>query len=87
MEKTTKQYIEEFLAKGGKITKCEPGPMPQRKVTMNSTSAGPAKIMSLQEGDLYYGEKITRAKKRKTVDLTDINMDIIPDELRKKLGI
>ncbi|NVM33983.1 MAG: hypothetical protein HWN81_00205 [Candidatus Lokiarchaeota archaeon] len=86
MPKTTKKLIEEFLEKGGKITKCPPQEAPKSKHEYKPNNAGPATIMTLSEGELFYGEPAKRRKK-KELDLSKINLDEIPEELRKKLGL
>jgi len=87
MAKTTKELIEEYLANGGKIKKCPPGPKPEEEETYKSSSNGPVKLMTLSEGELFYGEKSKRTKKKKELDLSKIDLDQLPKELREKLGI
>ena len=86
MKKTNEQLIEEYLAKGGKITKLPPQESPETQAVYKPSSSGPAKIMSLSEGELFYGET-SRRKKVKELDLSKVDLDEIPEELKKKLGI
>lgn len=82
----TEKLLQDFLAKGGKITKC-PAAEPAKPQVIKSTNPGPVQLMTLQEGDLFYGEKSQRTKKVKEPDLTNINLGDIPEEVRKALGI
>lgn len=84
MKKT--ETLNEYLARGGTITKIDGINTAKPQIT-KSVNPGPAVILSLQEGDLFYGEKSTRAKKEKTPDLSGIDLSNIPEELRKTLGI
>jgi hypothetical protein len=79
--------VEEFLAQGGTITKCPVVEIAEKMQNVRSMTTGPAKLMSLEEGELMYGEKTTRKKKEKALDLSGIDMENIPEELRKTLGI
>ena len=84
MSKDTKKKVEEYLAKGGKITKCPSEPTPEKEITMKPNHSGLANIMTLLEGALYYGEHARKKKKR---DLSKIDLSTIPENLKKKLGI
>ena len=79
--------VAEFLAAGGTITKCPVVTIAEDMQNVRSMATGPAKLMSLEEGEVIYGEKTTRKKKEKIVDLSGINVEDIPEALRKTLGI
>lgn len=79
--------VEEFLAAGGTITKCPVVALAEDMQNVRSMATGPAKLMTLEEGADAFGEKSTRKKKEKTVDLSGINVEDIPEALRKTLGI
>ena len=79
--------VEEFLAAGGVITKCPVVQIAEEIQNVRSMATGPAKLMTLEEGADMYGEKSTRTKKEKAVDLSGINVEDIPEALRKTLGI
>ena len=79
--------VQEFLASGGTITKCPVVKLAEDIQNVRSMATGPAKLMSLEEGEVMYGEKTTRKKKEKAVDLSGIEIANIPEELRKSLGI
>lgn len=79
--------VEEFLAMGKIITKCPVVQVAEEIQNVRSMATGPAKLMSLEEGGVLYGEKTTRKKKEKAVDLAGIDVESIPEELRKSLGI
>jgi hypothetical protein len=76
------ETVAEFLARGGKITKCNPQEVAAKIETIRSaTAGGPAVFLTYGEADLFYGEKKgTKPKKPKpTIDLS-----ALPEELRKK---
>jgi len=88
MSKKT-ESIQEFLARGGKITLC-PTNIPEKKdkVNVRSTTAGPAVILSYEDADYYYGEKKEKpAKPQKASKAPSINLDSLPEDFRKKLGL
>ena len=78
------ETVEEFLSRGGTITKC-PTPEYSKREQVNPTPNSVATILSLAEADLMYGE----AKKRKTPSAPakskfKIDMKMLPEELRAK---
>ncbi len=82
---TKKETIEEFLQRGGTITKCEPAPLPD-EVTANRASPAPAAnstMMSLAEGALYYAESRAKPKERKKKEDPVINFAALPASLLK----
>ena len=83
--KTDKELIEEFFAKGGKIEKIENIEY-IAKNTIGSTSKKTPILMTLPEGEEKFGEKQDRIKKEKEPDYSDINMDLIPENLRMLLN-
>jgi len=86
MNKSTEQLIEEFLAKGGEIEKLDPiEPIWKNKV--NSTAKKIPNIMTLPEGEFMFGRKQVKKKKVKKPDYSNINMDLIPDRLKKLLKV
>ena len=79
-----RETFEEYLARGGKITKIPTKEAPDQRESVKSTAPpGPVVIMSLAQADLYYGErkvsKKTKVKVKPTIDLS-----ALPPELRKK---
>lgn len=87
------ETLEEFLARGGKITVVPPVVRLDKEGTVKSTVSGPAVILSYSEADQLYGEKTTRKKTVKVINVEKITndpkikMSLIPEELRKKLGL
>ena len=82
------ETIQEFLARGGKITLCPEGIKDTReKVNVKSTTVGPAILMTLEEADHYYGEKRKSNKPIKEQNKPNLNLDCLPEEFRKKLGL
>jgi hypothetical protein len=80
MKKT--ETIQEFLARGGKITRVPAIELTYKTESIKSTTAGgPAVFLSLAEADLMYGEQ--KIKKAKKVSVS-IDISVLPEELRKK---
>ena len=78
------ETIEEFLARGGVITKCPPpAPPPEEGNRVNPTPTTGATMMSLAEGALYYAE--SKAKKERKVPEKAINFSVLPANLLKYL--
>lgn len=82
MAKTTQELIEEFLANGGEIEKLDPVEVEDKK-TIGSTVKKAPEIMTLAEGELMFGEKSKRRKKKKVPDYSGIDMSLIPEHLHK----
>lgn len=76
-----KETIEEYLARGGEITKVpEHKPEePKKEITCRSTSKTPHKPMHITEGAVYWGEDRKR-KTTKTKKFTG-DVDALPSEL------
>jgi hypothetical protein len=77
------ETLEEFLARGGvikKVATSEKAP----EVNIKSMAVGPAVLLTLEEGELFYGEK-KASKVPKTLKEPKINFDDLPEPLRKKL--
>lgn len=77
-----KETIEEFLQRGGKITKLPPQKPPSEEaqtVFQTSPSGG---LMSLSDGGLFYAEK-KKHKKRKKEKPISINLAALPPSLLK----
>lgn len=80
-----RETLEEYLARGGKITKVEPAPLPEEEhnnkaiATANSSSL----MMSLGEGALYYSESRAKPKERKKKVDDIINFAALPAHLLK----
>lgn len=82
---TTKESIEQFLAKGGTITKCPPAEDKSTKEHVRSTvSAAPSPApMSLEDFGLIYGEP-KKQRKRSVSSKHTVDMSALPDFLKKK---
>lgn len=85
MKKTTEELLEEFLANGGKIQKIPAVPYEQDH-KIGSTSKKIPEIKTLAEGELLYGEKKKVKRKKKEPDYSGINMDLIPEHIKKLLN-
>ena len=86
MSKSTEELIEEFLANGGEIEKLEPV-VPEYKNRVGSTANKVPTLMTLPEGELMFGRKQVKKKKVKVPDYSHINMDLIPEHLKKLLKV
>lgn len=80
-----KETIEEFLARGGQITKCASAPLPDEEEDnrTNPTSATSSTMMTLAEGALYYAESRAKPKERKKIEDKLINFAALPANLLK----
>lgn len=85
MKKTTEQLLEEFLANGGEIQKIPAVPYEENH-RVGSTSKKVPELKTLAEGEVLYGEKKKVRKKKKDPDYSGINMDLIPDHIKKLLN-
>jgi len=84
MSKTKTESLQEFMARGGKITKVDYHDPIVNKQKTNPAPNGPAIILSLAEADLFYGE--ARAKKKVTKPKSSLKIDVnmLPESLRVK---
>ena len=80
------ETVAEFLARGGVITKCEPGPS---KVEDKVHLAGAAKptIISMEDAAVLYGEKNAQkeGKVKKAKPKAKVDLSLLPESLRLKL--
>ncbi len=74
------ETIQEFLARGGVITRLPSHEEVKKKDVVRKSAAGPANLMTYDEADLYYGE----SKPRKAKKTPDIDLSALPEVLRKK---
>lgn len=77
--------MKEFLAKGGKIQKLPTEPF-EKDHKIGSTTKNVPQLKTLAEGELLYGKKKKVTKKVKEPDYTGINMDLIPDHIKKLIN-
>ena len=81
--KSNEELIEEFLKNGGEVQKLETIE-PKSKTNVGSVSKKTQQLMTLSEGEELFGEKKPeREVKEKEVDYSGINIDLIPEHLRK----
>jgi hypothetical protein len=81
--KNKKETVEQFLTRGGKITRFPtetPFKIPES--IKPTPASGPAVLMTLEEADLFYGEHKQRKAKKKAKPTIDV--DALPPEIRKK---
>jgi hypothetical protein len=80
-----RETVEEFLARGGQVTKCPPVLTPEEEITnrVTSTVGTSATMMSLAEGALFYSESRAKPKERKKKVEKTINFSALPASLLK----
>jgi hypothetical protein len=77
------ETVEEYLARGGTITKIPTGSSRIKEESLKHQVNGPVTILSLEDADLFYGEaKPSKAKKQKPSLKIDLNA--LPESLRNK---
>lgn len=81
-----RETVEEFLARGGQITKCPTPDALSNELTAKSTTKKPVVLLSWAEADLMYGEKKVSTAAPKRIQ-TRIDLSLIPDDLKKELGL
>jgi hypothetical protein len=85
------ETIEEFIARGGKVTKLPEQIRVNKVETLHSTSKGPVIILSYDEADLLYGDKEKAAKKiankKKNINyaVPKIDINALPENIRKRI--
>ncbi len=84
-QKTTEEMLEEFFAKGGKVEKIPTVPQETHN-KVNSTTKKIPELKTLVEGGFLYGEKKKSKKKKKVPDYSSINMDLIPENIKKLIN-
>lgn len=84
-EKTTEQLLKEFLAKGGRIRKIPAEPFDNEQ-KVSSTAKTVPELKTLAEGELLYGVKKKVKTKTKKPDYSGIDMDLIPDNIKKLIN-
>lgn len=79
-----RETVEEFLARGGTITKLPAQQVPEEEAKVTSTKSGGAQMLSLSDGGLYYAEgKAKKAPKKKPFN--SIDFSALPPHLLKFL--
>lgn len=84
-KKFKKETIDEFLARGGVISKLPAVPLDKNSDPIKATSAsGPVVILSMEEADLYYGEARKGSVPKKAKSSAKIDINALPESLRIK---
>jgi len=84
MQKSNEELIKEFLDKGGKI-EVVPTAENNSSSIVGRLTKQVVSLFSLEEADLLFGEKVERQNKAKRIDINNINLELIPDHLKKIL--
>lgn len=83
MEKINKvETLQEFLARGGTIKKCDPAERTKEQ-DVKSMAVGPATLLTLEEGELFYGEK-KKSKATKVLKQPTVDFNVLPEGLKEK---
>ncbi len=77
-----KETIEEFLARGGKVTVVPPKEREEQNHVLSPNGNGIPNLLTLEEGDLFFGEVKVRKPKEEVKPKIDFNA--LPEALRKK---
>lgn len=77
-----RESVEEFLARGGQITKCPPAETAETEQVTMPTPNGGSTMMTLSQGSLYYSETKGKKEKKKKPAKT-INFAALPPSLMK----
>jgi len=81
-EWTKEETIDEFLARGGKITVIPPkSEEPEDGVIIKPNYAGPPTLFSLDEAQHFFGKKKVVKKQVKKPDFSKIDKDKLPKAL------
>lgn len=77
----SRETVEEYLARGGKVERCRPAGFPKRSQTMR------IKAGSDSRGEIY-AVKPERQIRRKSQEITmeDIDLSALPEDLLDKLA-
>lgn len=79
------ETVQEFLARGGSISKVPMAAKECEEEVIRKTSNGaPAVLLTLEEADLYYGEKKKTSKVKKQKPALKIDLEALPPALRAK---
>lgn len=76
------ETTEKFLDRGGKIEVLPPMSSTHKSV-VNATSHKGINLLSLSEAEELYGEAPKRKIKVKKFDVSDINMSLIPEHIKR----
>jgi hypothetical protein len=82
MKKTNEELVSEFIEKGGSI-EVIPTVEEVTKNQVGNTTKKSVTLFSLEEAESLFGEKPVRQSKKSKVDVSNINMDLIPDHLKR----
>lgn len=89
--------LQEYLARGGKITVCPTKPMQEseRRPVRSTVVSNVVNILTYEEADQLYGIKIERKKTEKTINpktskkMEELrkNIDKLPKHIKDKLNL
>jgi hypothetical protein len=83
-----KETLEEFIARGGVVKRIEAQHSDEQKEVVRSTTAKAVQLYELGDAAFYFPEnKPPRKRKIKPLDLSGIDMSLIPAHLKAKLNL
>jgi hypothetical protein len=74
-----RETLDEYLARGGKITKIAAQPIPEAGVQTAAATTGGSGLMTLTDGSLYYSDAKPRVVKKK--EFPAIHLAALPPHL------
>lgn len=81
------ETVEEFLARGGQITVVPATPVEVDSTIRPTTAQGVQQLMSLDEGAHFFSEIKPKRKRKKKDSLKGVDVDKLPENIRKMLNI
>lgn len=78
------ETLEEYLARGGTVKKLDPVARVNDQ-NVKSMAVGPAVLLTLEEGELFYGEKKQKKVSTKPLKAPLVDFNMIPEGLKEFL--
>lgn len=73
---------EDFLARGGEVEMLSAG-TDSHKSVISSSNSKKINLLSLTEAEELYGEKLKRNIKHKKIDVSNVDLDLIPEHIKR----
>ena len=82
MSKSNDDMVNEFLSNGGQI-EILPTVETKKSEIIGSLTKKQTNLLTLEEAEYLYGEKSIREVKNKKQNISSINMELIPEHLKR----
>ena len=76
------ETAEEFLARGGQVEQLPVGADNSKSVVGSSVSKA-VNLLTLSEAEELYGEKLKRNIKPKKIDVSNVDLSLIPEHIKR----